>query len=122
MHVPANVPVRVRLESEDVIHSFYLPDLRLKQDAVPGMTMEMWFEATQPGEYVVGCAELCGLGHYRMKGSMIAHAEAEFQQWNTDQQQRVAAAQAGGTAPVAAAPAATTTSAGTPATAASHNH
>lgn len=89
LHVPANVPIRIRLEAEDVIHSFFVPELRLKQDAVPGMQIPVWFEATTAGDYVVGCAELCGLGHYRMRGSMTVHEAGDFQSW---QQQQVAAA------------------------------
>lgn len=89
LHVPVGVPVRIRLQAEDVIHSFFVPQLRLKQDAVPGMQIPMWFEATTAGEFVVGCAELCGLGHYRMKGSMTVHEAADFAAW---QQSRIAAA------------------------------
>lgn len=103
MHVPANVVVHVDLNAEDVIHSFYLPELRLKQDAVPGMSIPAWFEATQPGEYTIGCAELCGLGHYRMKGTMTVLADAEWQTWYTQEQQAVAAAIGDTATPLAAA-------------------
>ncbi|MGH7502475.1 MAG: cytochrome c oxidase subunit II [Longimicrobiales bacterium] len=89
LHVPVNTAVHVSLQSEDVIHSFYLPELRLKQDAVPGMQILAWFEATRTGEYTVGCAELCGLGHYRMKGAMTVHSAADWASWNT---QKIAAA------------------------------
>ncbi|HSJ15143.1 MAG TPA: cytochrome c oxidase subunit II [Longimicrobiales bacterium] len=85
LHVPANIPVHLVLRSEDVIHSFYLPELRLKQDAVPGMDIRAWFEATQPGQYTLGCAELCGLGHYRMKGAMTVHTSADWATWNGQQ-------------------------------------
>ena len=85
LHVPVNTPVHVVLQSEDVIHSFFLPELRLKQDAVPGMDIRAWFEATQAGQYTVGCAELCGLGHYRMKGSLTVHDAADFAAWNERQ-------------------------------------
>jgi len=57
-----NRPVRVVLTSKDVIHSFFLPNLRLKQDAVPGREIEVWFEATKEGNYEMPCAELCGFG------------------------------------------------------------
>src|SRR5262249_9441207 len=67
MHAPVNKPVRVQLRSKDVIHSFFLPNFRVKQDAVPGMGIEVWFTPTVAGEYEIACAELCGLGHYRMK-------------------------------------------------------
>jgi cytochrome c oxidase subunit 2 len=102
LHVPTNVPVHIALESEDVIHSFYVPQLRLKQDAVPGMTIPMWFEAIQAGEYVIGCAELCGLGHYRMRGALTVHEAADFTRW--DQERQVAAA-GGDAGTVAASPA-----------------
>lgn len=85
LHVPVGRPVVVRLTSADVIHSFFLPAMRVKQDAVPGMEQNVWFEVTAPGEYVLGCAELCGLGHYRMKGSMTAYAQDEFDRWYREQ-------------------------------------
>jgi cytochrome c oxidase subunit II len=95
MHVPANRPVVVHLESEDVIHSFFIPEFRLKQDAVPGMTIPIWFEATQAGEYTLGCAELCGIGHYRMSGRVIAQSAAEFSAWESQQIAAHEAARAG---------------------------
>jgi len=82
MHVPVGKPVRVRLRSKDVIHSFFLPNFRVKQDAVPGMGIEVWFTPTIPGEYEIACAELCGLGHYRMKAALTVDAsEEKFNQW-----------------------------------------
>ncbi len=81
LHVPVNRAVWVNLRAEDVIHSFFIPSFRLKQDAVPGKEIPVWFEATQIGEYPLGCAELCGLGHYRMRGTVFVHSEAEFQSW-----------------------------------------
>ncbi len=81
LHVPVNRAVWVNLRAEDVIHSFFIPSFRLKQDAVPGKEIPVWFEATQMGEYALGCAELCGLGHYRMRGTVFVHSEAEFQSW-----------------------------------------
>ncbi len=76
----------VQLEAEDVIHSFFLPEFRVKQDAVPGMTTPVWFEATRTGEFTLACAELCGLGHYRMGGTVIVHSQADFQDWLEGQQ------------------------------------
>ena len=82
MHVPVGKPVRVRLRSKDVIHSFFLPNFRLKQDAVPGMAIEVWFTPTKPGQYEVACAELCGLGHYRMKAALtVDESQEKFNQW-----------------------------------------
>ena len=82
MHVPIGKPVRVRLRSKDVIHSFFLPNFRLKQDAVPGMGIEVWFTPTRAGQYEVACAELCGLGHYRMKAALtVDESEEAFNAW-----------------------------------------
>ena len=81
IHVPVNQPVLVHLRSEDVLHSFFLPELRVKQDAVPGMDIPVWFEATQAGEYVLGCAELCGNGHTTMDGTLTVHSAADYEAW-----------------------------------------
>ncbi len=81
LHIPAGEPVVVRLTSEDVIHSFFIPELRVKQDAMPGMMIPVWFEATEPGELEIGCAELCGLGHYRMRASVTVHEPEAFRAW-----------------------------------------
>ena len=82
MHMVAGRPVKVRLRSKDVIHSFFLPNLRVKQDAVPGMGIEVWFTPNKPGSYEIACAELCGLGHYRMKGALtIDDSQANFDKW-----------------------------------------
>jgi cytochrome c oxidase subunit 2 len=72
LYLPQDRPVRILLRSTDVIHSFFLPNFRVKQDAMPGMTVENWFTPRvapgQAGEFEIACAELCGLGHYKMKG------------------------------------------------------
>jgi cytochrome c oxidase subunit II len=81
LHVPVNKVVRVHLTSKDVIHSFFLPSLRLKQDAVPGRTILVWFEATKPGKYELPCAELCGFGHSGMKGWLYVHTPEEYAKW-----------------------------------------
>lgn len=81
LHVPAGRNVRVTLRSQDVLHSFFLPNARLKQDVVPGRAIDAWFNVTRPGTYPLACAELCGLGHYTMKGSLIVHEPAEFERW-----------------------------------------
>ena len=81
LHVPVNKVVRIHLQSNDVIHSFFLPNLRLKQDAVPGRNILVWFEATKPGKYELPCAELCGFGHSGMKGWLFVHTPEEYAKW-----------------------------------------
>ncbi len=81
LHIPVNRPVVIRLTAEDVIHSFFVPAFRVKQDAVPGMSINVWFEATETGVYEIACAELCGLGHYRMRGLVTVHTPEEYERW-----------------------------------------
>ncbi len=81
MHVPVNKVVRIILKSKDVIHSFFLPNLRLKQDAVPGMEILVWFEATKTGKYELPCAELCGFGHSGMLGWLYVDAPEDYEKW-----------------------------------------
>ncbi len=81
LHFPTDRPVIIHLKSEDVIHSFFVPELRVKQDAVPGRQIRFWFEATQTGQYEVACAELCGLGHYRMRGRVTVEGQDAFDTW-----------------------------------------
>lgn len=91
LNLPLDRAVRIELASEDVIHSFFLPDLRVKQDAVPGMVIPVWFEATKAGEFDWACAELCGLGHYRMRGSVTVHEAGGFERWQAEQTAAAAA-------------------------------
>lgn len=84
LHLPVNRPVRIVLEAEDVIHSFWVPALRVKQDALPGHQIFVWFEITEPGEYTLACAELCGTGHFRMDGVVVAQSEDEFEAWKAE--------------------------------------
>jgi cytochrome c oxidase subunit 2 len=81
MHVPVNKPVRVVLRSQDVIHSFFVPQFRMKQDAVPGREIAQWFEVTKPGKYELPCAELCGFGHSGMRGWIYAHTPDDYAKW-----------------------------------------
>ncbi len=81
MHVPANKIVRVKLRSQDVIHSFFVPQFRLKQDAVPGREILQWFEVTKPGTYEWPCAELCGFGHSGMRGWVYVHTPDDYKKW-----------------------------------------
>ena len=90
MHVPVNRPVVVRLRSKDVIHSFNLPYQRVKQDAVPGLAIQISFTPTTTGKYEIACAELCGMNHYKMRAFLVVDAnEKEFTDW----QQKEKAAQ-----------------------------
>ncbi|HMH81880.1 MAG TPA: cytochrome c oxidase subunit II [Gemmatimonadales bacterium] len=81
LHVPVGRPVVVHLSAEDVIHSFFVPVFRVKQDAVPGMQINSWFQATVPGNYELACAELCGLGHYRMRAQVFVHTQEDYDAW-----------------------------------------
>ncbi|HSS44839.1 MAG TPA: cytochrome c oxidase subunit II [Thermoanaerobaculia bacterium] len=85
LHFPVGRPVVVTLRSKDVIHSFFLPEFRVKQDAVPGMSTRIWFDAMRTGNWEIACAELCGLGHYRMKGFVTVESAEDFQKWLAEQ-------------------------------------
>lgn len=80
LYVPANRPVKLVLTSRDVIHSFYVPEFRLKQDAVPGRSTQMWFEATRTGRYPIYCAEYCGMAHSTMLGEVVVLSGPEYEQ------------------------------------------
>jgi cytochrome c oxidase subunit II len=91
LHVPVDTPVVATLEAEEVIHSFFVPPWRIKQDAVPGMKIPVWFQATRTGTFELGCAELCGLGHYRMRAVVTVHTKEDFARWMATQTVRPAA-------------------------------
>ncbi len=99
LHFPVGKPVVATLMSKDVIHSFFLPEFRVKQDAVPGMKTRIWFEATRVGNWEIACAELCGLGHYRMKGFVTVDTPEDFQKWLAEQAAAQAAEQQQAAAP-----------------------
>ncbi|HEY0156392.1 MAG TPA: cytochrome c oxidase subunit II [Thermoanaerobaculia bacterium] len=93
LHLEVNRPVVVRLTSKDVIHSFGLPYLRVKQDATPGMEVPVHFTPVKTSgteTWEIACAQLCGLGHYRMKGQIHVQTQAEFAKWMAEQQPVVA--------------------------------
>jgi cytochrome c oxidase subunit II len=79
--VPVGEPVTFILKSRDVLHSFFVPNFRLKQDAVPGMEIPVWFQADEVGDYDLICAELCGWGHYKMAGRVRVLPAAEYDAW-----------------------------------------
>jgi cytochrome c oxidase subunit 2 len=98
LHLPVGTPALIELSSKDVIHSFALPEMRVKQDALPGVRIPVWFvpnvtteemrERTGNPEfgYEITCAQLCGLGHYRMRGYLTIHTAEGFQAWMDEQQ------------------------------------
>lgn len=81
MVVPVGHPVHLHLRAQDVIHSLFIPAMRFKQDTVPGMEIHSHFTPTQIGNYEIACAELCGMGHYRMRAMVRVLSEQEFAVW-----------------------------------------
>jgi cytochrome c oxidase subunit 2 len=81
LHVPVDRDIVLVMTSDDVIHSLFIPAFRLKKDAVPGRFTKTWFRATQPGEYLILCAEYCGTGHSDMTADCVVHAPGEFEKW-----------------------------------------
>jgi cytochrome c oxidase subunit 2 len=102
LYLPVNRPVIVKLRSKDVIHSFGVPEFRVKQDAIPGLTIPIWFipnittaemrarKAKPEFQYEIACAQLCGLGHYRMRGFVTVLSAEEFQKWMDERVAEVA--------------------------------
>lgn len=102
LHLPVNKPVIIKLTTKDVIHSFTLPQMRVKQDAIPGQVIPIWFQPIKTGQWDIACAQLCGLSHYRMRGSYTVESQADFDKWMADNAPKVAApAPAVAAAPVA---------------------
>jgi cytochrome c oxidase subunit II len=101
LYLPVNKPVVVNLRSKDVIHSFNVPEFRVKQDAIPGLTIPIWFipnvttaemrqrTGNPQFQYEIACAQLCGLGHYRMRGFVTVLSTEEFQKWMDDEQAKL---------------------------------
>lgn len=81
LHVPVGADVQLNIAATDVIHSFWVPQFRLKQDAIPGMNTELRFVATKPGDYPVVCTELCGGYHGSMRTRVIVHTPEEYESW-----------------------------------------
>ena len=101
LYLPVNKPIIVNLRSKDVIHSFNVPEFRVKQDAIPGLTIPIWFipnvttaemrqrTGNPQFQYEIACAQLCGLGHYRMRGFVTVLSTEEFQKWMDDEQAKL---------------------------------
>jgi len=85
LHLPIGKPAIIHLTSRDVMHSFSLPVMRVKQDIIPGMSIPTWFTPTKTGHFEIACAQLCGLGHYRMKGYLTIHTQDDYDQWISEQ-------------------------------------
>lgn len=81
LHAPEGVPVKLVMTSQDVIHSFYVPEFRIKQDVLPGRYVETWFQARYPGVFQLECAEYCGLDHARMGGTVVIMSQADYAKW-----------------------------------------
>lgn len=89
LHVPLGKPTLIHLSSRDVIHSFFVPEFRVKQDAVPGLSTLVWFEPTRAGKFEVVCSQLCGLGHSYMKGDVYVETPKEFDAWLRSKSRRI---------------------------------
>jgi cytochrome c oxidase subunit 2 len=84
LRVPANKKILFHLTSKDVIHSFSIPNARMKVDTIPGRITRMWVELTKPGKYEIACAEMCGTHHYLMKSNLTVYSEEDFLAWQAD--------------------------------------
>ncbi|MBB3976893.1 cytochrome c oxidase subunit 2 [Rhizobium azooxidifex] len=85
LHLPIGKPVKVLLRSVDVLHNFYVPEFRAKMDMIPGMVTYFWLTPTRTGTFDVLCAELCGVGHPMMRGTVVVDTEADYQAWLAEQ-------------------------------------
>ena len=81
VHVPLGVPVRLVMTSQDVIHAFFVPAFRLKQDVLPGRYTALWFQATKAGVYPLECSEYCGTDHARMGGTVVVMPQEDYERW-----------------------------------------
>ncbi len=89
LNLPVDKAVLVHLSSKDVIHSFGLYEMRVKQDAIPGMNIPVWFIPNRVGEYEITCSQLCGLGHFRMRGFVTIQSQADYQKWYDAQEKEL---------------------------------
>jgi cytochrome c oxidase subunit 2 len=84
LHVPVGRPITFQLASTDVIHSFYLPNFRVKQDAVPGMINRLWFRPKETGTFEIGCAQHCGVNHYKMRAVLTVDTPEDYARWASE--------------------------------------
>ncbi len=91
LRVPAGMPILLRMTSRDTIHNHFIPDFRVKEDAMPGRVTYLWFYPKEPGEHVVSCTEYCGIWHSRMDGKIIVMPENEYALWYQQKDQQIAA-------------------------------
>jgi cytochrome c oxidase subunit 2 len=106
MHVPVNHNVILEITSKDVIHSVAIQAMRIGQDAIPGSEIPIWFKPVKIGTYEIVCAQLCGLGHYGMRGTIVVDSDADYKSWLDDMEKLSNPTPAAAPAPAAAAPAA----------------
>ena len=85
LYLAVGKPAKIKLEAQDVIHSFFVPEFRIRQDAVPGMPTAVWIQPTVAGDYEIACSQLCGLGHYRMKGNVHVVSQDSVDSWMRSQ-------------------------------------
>ncbi|MDO8580310.1 MAG: cytochrome c oxidase subunit II [Candidatus Omnitrophota bacterium] len=85
LHLPIGKPAIIYLSSKDVIHSFGVNSMRVKQDVIPGMIIPTWFTPTKTGQYEIACSQLCGIGHYSMRGFLTVHSQEDYDQWFSQQ-------------------------------------
>ena len=85
LHLPLGRPVKMVLRSKDVLHDFYVPQFRAKMDLVPGIVTYFWLTPTAAGSYDILCAELCGVGHHQMRGTVVVEQQADFDRWLSEQ-------------------------------------
>ena len=85
LHIPVGRTVLIHLTSKDVIHCFGINVMRVKQDTIPGLSIPVWFTPTKTGKFDINCAQLCGIGHYKMRGFLTVHSSEDFDKWMSEQ-------------------------------------
>jgi cytochrome c oxidase subunit 2 len=94
--LPVGRPVDLVLRAQDVIHGFFIPGMRLKQDAIPGMSGHLQFTPVVPGDYEILCSQVCGLGHARMQARLRVLPQADYERWMGERERSLVADAAGG--------------------------